>query len=65
MYNTEIEFWANLRELNELTTILAIECPEYADRVNNLKTKLTKEIKDNLERSKEIAKFENKYWIQN
>ena len=65
MYNTEIEFWANLRELNELTTILAIECPEYAERVSILKTKLTKEIKDNLERSKEIAKFENKYWIQN
>ena len=65
MYNTEIEFWTNLRELNELTTILAIECPEYAERVSILKTKLTKEIKDNLERSKEIAKFENKYWIQN
>tara|TARA_R110000822_G_scaffold298280_1_gene420984 strand:- start:263 stop:460 length:198 start_codon:yes stop_codon:yes gene_type:complete len=65
MYNNEIEFWANLRELNALTTILAIECPEYADRVNHLKSNLTKEIKDNLERSKEIAKFENKYWIQN
>jgi hypothetical protein len=65
MYNNEIEFWSNLRELNELTTILAIECPEYAERVNSLKANLTKEIKKNLEMSKEIAKFENKFWTRN
>lgn len=65
MYNNEIEFWSNLRELNELTTILAIECPEYAERVNKLKANLTKEIKKNLEMSKEITKFENKFWTRN
>jgi len=65
MYSREMEFWNNLRELNELTTILAIECPEYEERISILKSNLTKEIKKGLEMSKELAKFENKFWTRN
>jgi len=65
METLPLEFWRNLRELNELTTILAIECPEYEERVSILKSSLTKEIKKGLEMSKELAKFENKFWTRN
>ena len=36
-----VRFWALLSELNNLTVILSLKCPEYADRVNKLKEELT------------------------
>jgi len=54
--NTPIRFWGLLRELNELTTILAINNPEYRDRVNELKSELTTMINKQLEEEEKQKK---------
>lgn len=60
--SNNVEFWTALSELNELTTILSIKCPEYSERVTVLKKKLTNCIKEELELQKELTKLEKKFW---
>lgn len=60
--NNKIEFWEALQELNELTTILSIECPKYEERISKLKRSLTKCIKEELESERKLANLERKFW---
>lgn len=53
-----IEFWMLLSEMNELTLILSKQCPEYSERVTANKKKLSKYIKEGLEREKKLIKLE-------
>ena len=62
MNNNSVEFWEALQELNELTTILSLECPKYSERVTSLKGKLTRCIQEELVLQKELTKFEKKFW---
>jgi len=48
----DIKFWMLISELNSLTTILSIKCPEYQERVSKLKGELTEIISQGLEESK-------------
>jgi hypothetical protein len=57
-----IRFWMLISELNNLTTILAIKCPEYQERVNNLKSELTDMILKGLEESKKLKETQIDSW---
>jgi hypothetical protein len=50
----DIRFWMILSELNSLTTILSVKCPEYEQRVSLLKEELTEIINEGLEQSKKL-----------
>ena len=57
----DIRFWMILRELNSLTTILSVKCPEYEQRVSLLKEELTEIINEGLEQSKKLNNVDNWY----
>jgi hypothetical protein len=63
MFN--IRFWALLSELNNLTTILSIKCPEYSDRVGALKEELTDMIDKEVEQTKKMIKIERSSYRNN
>jgi hypothetical protein len=57
----DIRFWMILSELNSLTTILSVKCPEYEQRVGLLKEELTEIINEGLEQSKKLNNVDNWY----
>jgi chorismate-pyruvate lyase len=57
----DIRFWMLLSELNSLTTILSVKCPEYEQRVSLLKEELTEIINEGLEQSKKLNNVDNWY----
>jgi chorismate-pyruvate lyase len=57
----DIRFWMILSELNSLTTILSVKCPEYEQRVSLLKEELTEIINEGLEQSKKLNNVDNWY----
>jgi hypothetical protein len=58
----DIKFWMLISELNSLTTILSIKCPEYQERVSKLKGELTEIISQGLEESKKIKQTQIDSW---
>lgn len=58
---TDIRFWMILSELNSLTTILSVKCPEYEQRVSLLKNELTEIINEGLKESKKLKNVDNWY----
>lgn len=57
----DIRFWMLLSELNSLTTILSVKCPEYEQRITLLKSELTDIINEGLEQSKKLNNIDNWY----
>ena len=57
----DIRFWMILSELNSLTTIFSVKCPEYEQRVSLLKEELTEIINEGLEQSKKLNNVDNWY----
>lgn len=51
-----------LSELNNLTTLLAVKCPEYQERVLRLKSELTSMIVEGLEESKKLKETQIDSW---
>jgi hypothetical protein len=58
----DIRFWMLLSELNSLTTVLSIKCPEYQERVSKLKGELTEMILKGLEESKKFKETQIDNW---
>lgn len=60
--NYDIKFWILLSELNSLTTILSVKCPEYQERVTALKNELTEYINRGLDQSKKVKENQIDSW---
>jgi len=58
----DIRFWMLISELNNLTTILSVKCPEYQERVSKLKAELTDMIIKGLEESKKLKETQIDNW---
>lgn len=62
MGNYDIKFWLLLSELNSLTTLLSVKCPEYQERVSALKRELTEYITNGLEEAKKVKENQIDSW---